>query len=520
MSAAVKLTDEELFEQQMADPMWRICNLYKIMIKEEDENGEETDEEPMVLLFQPNRAQRRFIKRLWHRNIILKARQLGFTTLIAILWLDAALFNPNIRAGIIAHTKKAAEVIFRDKVKFAYENLPEELRAAMPLKSNNAEELVFEHNNSSIRVSTSMRSGTIHYLHVSEFGKICAEYPIRANEIVTGSLPAVPTNGIAVIESTAEGADGNFFKMTQRAKGFAEERRKLNKKEYRLHFYAWWEEPNYVLPGVGVIITDKDRQYFARVESLIKRKLTIEQKAWYVSTRDNDLLGDDEKMWQEYPSYVDEAFQRSTEGCYYTKQFTLLRTEQRICDVPYDPNFPVNTFWDIGARDGTGIWFHQRIGMWNHFIRYIEGWGESYSHFVAEMQSFGYVWGKHYLPHDVESERQLKDTVASPYDMLSDLGLRNIIVVPRVDEVIHGIQQTRAKFPSSKFDQTRCKEGLVHLELYRKEWNARTETWRDIPRHDQHSEAADAFRQFGQGYDTPIAMPSGKKKKPRNWKTA
>ena len=103
-----------------------------------------------------------------------KARQLGFTTLVCIVF-DTALFSENMRCGIIAQDREAAEVIFRDKVKFAYENLPEELKAAMPLARDSASELLFAHNNSSIRVATSMRSGTIHRLHISEFGKICAE---------------------------------------------------------------------------------------------------------------------------------------------------------------------------------------------------------------------------------------------------------------------------------------------------------------------------------------------------------
>src|SRR3546814_18785208 len=75
----------------------------------------------------------------------------------------------------------------------------------MPLARDSANELLFAHNNSSIRVATSMRSGTIHRLHVSEFGKICAKFPDKAHEVVTGSLPAVPLDGIAIIESTAEG---------------------------------------------------------------------------------------------------------------------------------------------------------------------------------------------------------------------------------------------------------------------------------------------------------------------------
>ena len=77
----------EDFVRCLADPMWRVCSgrLYKIMVKEGSGEG--------VVPFIPNRAQRRLLTRLWHRNIILKARQLGFTTLVAILWLDHALFN-------------------------------------------------------------------------------------------------------------------------------------------------------------------------------------------------------------------------------------------------------------------------------------------------------------------------------------------------------------------------------------------------------------------------------------------
>jgi hypothetical protein len=170
---------------------WRLFSgcLYKIMIKGDD------GEEALVMPFKPNRAQRRFIKRLWHRNIILKARQLGFTTLVCILWLDHALFDANQRCGIIAQDREAAEAIFRDKVKFAYENLPPEIRERFPLGRDSAAELLFAHNNSSVRVATSMRSGTIHRLHVSEFGKICAKFPDKAAEVMTGSIPAVPTNG-------------------------------------------------------------------------------------------------------------------------------------------------------------------------------------------------------------------------------------------------------------------------------------------------------------------------------------
>ena len=111
------------------------------------------------------------MKGLHHSNLILKARQLGFTTFLQLFMLDACLFNSNVRAGTVAHRLDDARVIFRDKVKYPYDNLPEGLKAVIPIGRDSADELIFA-NNSSIRVSTSMRSGTLQYLHISEYGQL------------------------------------------------------------------------------------------------------------------------------------------------------------------------------------------------------------------------------------------------------------------------------------------------------------------------------------------------------------
>lgn len=511
-----KTPDEAELLRNLADPMWRLCSgaLYKIMVKSDDGSGS-------VIPFVPNRAQRRLIKRLWHRNLILKARQLGFTTLIAIMWLDHALFNDDQRCGIIAQDREAAEVIFRDKVKLAYERLPQILRDAMPLATENKSELLFGHNNSSIRVATSMRSGTIHRLHVSEFGKIGAKFPDKANEVVTGSLPAVPLDGIAIIESTAEGQDGEFYSMCQRAMALAEKGEDLSQRDYRFHFYPWWQEPGYRMSGAGVVITEKDREYFGIIEAAMNCVLDDEQRNWYVATRDADFSGDQEKMWQEYPSTPKEAFQQSTEGTYYATQLATARKSGRIGLFPHAEGIPVNTFWDIGNSDGTAIWFHQRIGAENRFIKFVEGWGEPYSFFINQMQAMGYVWGSHYLPHDGDHKRQQGDKVQSPIDMLRKFQIGGKwLIVPRVEDVNHGIQSLRSVFSQCTFDESGCKEGLAHVAQYRKEWNSRLGTWSDRPRHDIHSEAADALRQFAQGFNPkPVIEQTSRRREAPDWRT-
>src|SRR5690606_37796486 len=118
---------------------------------------------------------------LHYLNINLKARQLGFTTFIQIYMLDMAVFYPDTRCGVIAHALDDATVIFWDKIKFPSDNLPDQIKAANPIRKNNTTELELA-NNSVIRVGTPLRSGTLQFLHISEFGKICAKMPHKARE--------------------------------------------------------------------------------------------------------------------------------------------------------------------------------------------------------------------------------------------------------------------------------------------------------------------------------------------------
>ena len=486
--------DEAEFKECLADPWWRLTSgqLYKIMIKGDN------DEDSLVIPFIPKEPQLNLYNNLHTRNDILKARQLGFTTAIQILFLDCCLFRENVRAATIAQNEDAAKKIFRDKLRFAYDNLPPSLRDAMPLKVENTSELVFAHNNSGIEVATSVRSGTKHYLHISEFGKICAKFPERAEEVITGSIPAVPTNGLLCIESTAEGQDGHFYKITKRAEDLMLSGKKLNPKDYKLHFYPWWGEKAYITNPEDVLLTDKDHAYFDKIEGQADCVISLDQRAWWVMTRDSEFSGEEEKMWQEYPSTIKEAFQKSKEGCYYTVQMTRARKEGRISAVPYREGIPVNTFWDIGSGDGTGVWLHQKVGQLDNWIGYIEGWGEPYSYYTKELDKLDYSWGVDYLPHDAKHVRQGTVVNISPKDKLKALGRKNIEIVPRVEEISHGIQATRDSFSTCWFDEEKCKEGIIHLESYRKKWNNTTARFMDVPVHDIHSESADAFRQFGQ----------------------
>src|SRR5829696_1679623 len=242
-------------QDQFLDPRWRLSNLYWI-----------TDKAGRAVPFVPNTAQLKFLDEVHTLNLILKARQLGFTTLCCLIYLDACLFTPHTRAGVIAHRLDDAKVIFRDKIRFPYDRLDDGLRSAVPAVQDSADQLTFG-NNSSLRVSTSMRSGTLQLLHVSEFGKICAPYPDKAREIVTGALNTVEAGQFVVIESTAEGQEGPFYDMAQRARMRALSGAALTSLDYRFHFVPWWGDPGYALPDASVVIGAEDARYFEGLEA-------------------------------------------------------------------------------------------------------------------------------------------------------------------------------------------------------------------------------------------------------------
>lgn len=518
--------DREELARCLNDQQWRLFSgcLYKIMIKGDGED----EDEATVLPFRPNRAQRRFLKRMWHRNLILKARQLGFTTLIALLWLDHALFNADQRCGIIAQDRDAAKVIFRDKVKFAYDNLPPSIKQRMPTAQSNADELLFAHNNSSVRVATSMRSGTIHRLHVSEFGKICAKFPDKAKEVVTGSIPAVPTNGVLVIESTAEGREGEFFDMTERAEKLLHSKALLTPKDYRLHFYAWWQEPKYRLDASTVVVTEEEHNYFDLVVARVKQDmgmditLDLDQRAWYVATKRADFAGKEERMWQEYPSFPAEAFQMSTEGNYYAQDMVNLRKRGGITRVP-PLELPTYTFWDIGNSDGTAIWYYQELRGEDRFIDYDEGHNADLRHYAKILRDKPYVYAVHFLPHDADHKR-LGDYNRSVKEMLQELLPNHTFrVVPRITELMTGIYTTRKHMKGAYLDEAKCAKGIQRLEGYRKKFNRAESRYTDEPdKSNGCTEGADAFRQWAQAKELNLitqASNTVKPPPPPDWRT-
>jgi hypothetical protein len=480
-----KLTPGEQ-QKAISDVEWRLSNLYKI-----------TNKSGAIVTFRPWPEQRRFMRALHYRNLIPKARQRGFSTVIQLLMFDACLFQENTSAAIIAQDEDTARVIFEQKVRFAWDHLPNVVKEMVGLKYLTKTELAFN-TGSTLVVATSTRGSTLQYLHVSEYGKICQRYPDRATEIQTGSLPSVDQYGVTCIESTMETPYGIFADMVRNARQLEEAGHTPGPLEWKLHFASWWDAPEYEADPSSVMISQNDLAYFYRLEGEIRRDISERKRAWYVLTRRN-LFGDDQlKMFSQYPSTLEEAFTVSTDGLWLSQQLAKARVERRITRVPYDPGRPVNTFWDLGLNDDTAIWLHQDFGPAQHFIDYIEGTSEPPSYYVRQLNERGYVYGWHYLPHDANHRRPGAEHLKTYVDLLRDLGMRNLETVQRTPHVPDAVDQLREAFGTYYIDAENCEQGLRHLEGFSKTWNDKMGIWMPVIAKNGHQHAADALRQHAQ----------------------
>ena len=320
-------------DPRLQNKEWRINNLYSIVNKKET-----------LVKYSRNDTQKLFNKEHHTRNIILKARQLGITTEACVDILDDVLFKQNFTAVIIAHEKDAVKKIFK-KIKIAWEHFDKDLKSYVGFKENtdSANELSFTHG-SSVRVALSSRSDTVNRLHISEFGKICKKYPLKAVEIITGAIPSVPEEGRIDIESTAEGEYGKFYDMFWEA----HDNEPQANKEFKAFFFPWTNETKYSLKGVYDIP-------FKLKEYKKKHHLTQEQINWYYI--ESKTLK--EKMTQENPITPEEAFLGSGNKLFDVDK--LAEQKQNIIqgviqgDWTYYKEFNLRHRYAIGADVAEGV---------------------------------------------------------------------------------------------------------------------------------------------------------------------
>lgn len=471
----------EEFRKKMENPWWRINNLYQCKNKE----GE-------VVPFFCWEEQAELYHGMSLRNVILKSRQVGMTTFIQIYMLDTALFNSNTNVGVVAHNRDDAQAFFRDKIKFAYENLHEDLKEAIPARNDAAGELGFA-NGSHIRVATSLRGSTLQIAHISEYGHICAYRPEKAREVKTGTLNTISPKSICFIESTMEQPIGHFYDICVEAEKQAGN---IGPLDYKFWFFPWWRRDEYTV-DTPRDIGPEDANYFKELDLKHGIKLSERQKWWYISKKKEQ--GDE--VFKQFPSIPEEAYRVILENAVYGKEMRTAWKEGRISKVPHIPRLPVNVFFDIG-RDMTAMVFHQADGLIHRIINYVEAENENLDWIANVLQKDfpEYTYGKFYFPHDIDNVDLSQSRKLTRKQILQELGVNPIKVVERVKSLDDGIAATRFLVKSCWFDEVKCKRLVMCLENYRYERHKTTGVLSREPVHNWASHGCDAFRQIAQGF--------------------
>lgn len=494
--------------KRLQSPKWRLNHLYWI----EDENGAKVK-------FRMNLVQRLFFAAIWWLNVVLKSRQHGMSTLINLMQLDQCLFNPNQTAGIVDKTDEDAKKKLK-KIKFAYDHLddpddPQTAKLGAAIKQavkmvapSNEHQITFS-NESKVWCGTSLRGGTVNFLHISELGPIAFNAQKRAEEIRAGALNTVHKGAKVVIESTHEGGKfGLNYEMVEIART-APPREEMSEMDWQFHFFAWWQDPKNTLAigPAGLHLSNEDKEYFAALLNDNGIDLSPEQKHWYIKKR----MTQKEAMFKEHPSTPDEALNAAIKGAIYGRIIEELRRQKRICDFAHDQTSPLFTFWDLGKSDFTAIWLIQFTGREYSILNYFSWQGEDARFYAAKIEEWEREYGfvsAHYMPHDAVADKGPGLTWKAAYE---EAGLKNIKIVPVTPDKWIGIRHLRALLPRCWIHYTNCSRkwtidtviipsGLSCLEGYRTKVQEDGGVIQEMPVHDETSHGCDALRTFAEAH--------------------
>ena len=423
--------------------------------------------------------------------MILKARQLGFTTYESIDALDDTLFTPNQDALMIAHNLEAGESIFSKKISFAWEKLPEILKKLYGVDNKTSKTLRFDFGEkgfSSIAVDTSGRSGTYQRVHITELAEISKKYPKKIPDIIEGTIPAIPTTGRVDVESTSQGASGEFYEMFMEAWERGQPRNPL---EYKAHFYNWTWDDDELQATVPIPLNEMAQsekfKLYAERHKLSPAQITYYYLKWISLNKNWNSLK------REYPTTPQEAFDAVSEGTYYGEQIGLMEQNGQIGLYPYQRGLKTHSVWDLGVGKNMVVGFFQRDTINNRLrmVDYLEGEGsEGLADLIPKVLNKPYVYGKHFGPHDLEStdvtlgktRKEFASSLGLSFTTTEDLSIED------------GINAVSAWLDRVDVDAEKCKKWIRAMKSYEREWDEKRGMYKDEPLHNWASHGADMAR--------------------------
>lgn len=275
--------------------------------------------------FRWNRAQQSFHQNRTGRDLILKARQLGMSTLVQGLLFRAVVTDTN-NTITLAHDSQTTQALRRIADRF-YENC--KFNEHQPArKYANATLATYPDFDSTAVIATAGSQDVGRGMTYSMFhGSEVAFWP-DAEKIVAGAMQG--GNPEVILESTPNGAQGYFYNLCMEALD--------GNSIWKLHFYPWWWDDAYRIP-----LSDGEQlEYSSDEGNLVEQHhLDAEQIKWR-RQKQKELKG---LFIQEYPEDPISCF--ITSGQSYFGDLTGVFTA------------PGGAEYIDGHRYGAGIDFAQ-----------------------------------------------------------------------------------------------------------------------------------------------------------------
>jgi len=260
-------------------------------------------------------------------HVILKARQMGFSTLIAtiIIYTCISLRNTSMGVAYVMPIEEDWESIAREKFLPILQSMHPDMVPEIKVGKKSSYTFVGYSDKEKLdnRVSGVSASSKTHARGRMIRGLILDEYATYTNavDLKRGIMAAVPKVGRSykILFSTAKGQN-HFFDTWNNAK-------KTN--NWRGFFYPWHTLAEYEMDAKPIqVLTPYQEKLVAEFEKRGYEKETwLRKLTWYEYMLANEAEGDEDTMMQEYPSFEEEAFLSSGRPAFKPRAMDKLRKE-------------------------------------------------------------------------------------------------------------------------------------------------------------------------------------------------
>lgn len=307
----------------LRDRKWRLNNIYNIKAK---------DKSTVNFSLNPLQEQiTKTINTLKHRRkpiriIILKPRQIGCTTFFCIHNFDQVYWAENQFCAVIAHKQDKAREIFKEIIKFQYDNLDPSIK--FKAYNDAANQIGWRETQSQIVVTSDGHGITPNLLHLTEVARMK-----NPKEMIGEALQGVPKQGGEVVmESTANGQGGFFYDAWMDS---------VSNQDgvWTPIFLKWYKAPDYELSWeIGAKLTDREKELLKKHgnDGLTKRNLAF--RRWVIEEGFRSRLDEEtglsgELLFQQnYPMTPEEAFIAPQGICFFN--LIALQTMERNLEDP------------------------------------------------------------------------------------------------------------------------------------------------------------------------------------------